>query len=66
MTFHPFLWNESGGLNPTAALMIAGITDYPSAAVVATSTLYGASRNFLTLAITSPQSVNLRICLLYE
>lgn len=66
MTFHPFTWNESGGNNPSPAIMIGGTTDFPSAGVVVTATIYSATRNFLATALTSNFSNNQRLNFLYE
>lgn len=67
MTFHSFLWNESGGLNPSPALMFGGTTDFPSAGVIVTTPLYGSSRDFLAMGqLLAMLSNNLRFGLLYE
>lgn len=66
MTFHPFTWNEAGGNNPTPAMMIGGTTDFPTAGITVTATLYGSTRTFLATAQLSAVSSSLRTCILYE
>ena len=66
MTFHPFTWNESGGNNPSPAVMLGGTTDFPSAGVAVTATLYGSTRTFLAMGQGSSVNTNLRVCPLYE
>lgn len=66
MTFHLNTWNESGGNNPSPALMAVGVTDAPTSGVGVTGSLYASTRTWFSTAQTHPDTTNLRTCFLYE
>lgn len=64
---HPFLWDTSGGVNPSPAVAVGG-TSNSTAGNSTTLTLYGGSHTYIAVGTTSPNGAltNLRALFLYE
>jgi hypothetical protein len=67
MTGHPFLWDSTGGKNPTLAVAVGG-TSNTTTATTTTLTVYGGSHTYLATTVTNPNgaSANNRVLVIYE
>jgi hypothetical protein len=67
MVFAPFLFTESGGLNPTPCMIGVGTSD-STLVTTMTCSIYSVSRTFLVVAAAGPNgsSTNIRTAFLYD